>query len=118
MVSEPEQVAEHPSFRFVCSGCRAFRDQQIRNKDARFIKCVCGEKAEKIDNSPKDKDERIKWWTYPNGEYAPGKFSDNPDAGAAIGRMMGMGGTSSKESKPTGFLGRIFQAVKYILGRV
>ena len=92
----PRQVAELPSFRFECPGCLAKRDQRIRNEEARFIKCVCGEKAEKTGRSPEDKEERINWWVYPNGEWAPGKFADNPDAGVAIGRMMGMGGPPPK----------------------
>jgi hypothetical protein len=92
----PRKVAEHPSFRFECPGCEAIRDQKIRNEEARFIKCVCGTKAEKTGRSPQNKDERINWWVYPDGEYAPGKFADNPNAGAAIAGMMGMGGPPPK----------------------
>ena len=89
------KVVGHPSFRFECPGCEAIRDQKIRNEEAKFIKCVCGKKAEKTGRSPQE-NERINWWVYPNGEYAPGKFSDNPNAGAAIAGMMGMGGAPPK----------------------
>ena len=102
----PKKVAELPSFRFECSGCEAIRDQKMRNEETRFIKCVCGTKAEKVSRSPENKEERINWWVYPNGEYVPGKFADNPNAGAAIGGMMGMGGAPAKSK---GFIRRLLR---------
>ena len=72
MNEEAVELREPASYRFRCE-CGAERDQRVRRSASQFIRCVCGNQATRVTESPPTP-ERINWWRDARGKDVGYRF--------------------------------------------